>query len=77
MVQTRTQTYSSSCLLVKNTRDHLNEGFLLSQDLEARLYGTKLENNEGIEIDKGYADIVDIVITKFHFSRWKYICCKD
>ena len=69
MVQTRTQTYSSSYLLVKNTRDHLNGGFVLIQDLQAGLFGTNLENNEGIEIDKEYNDIVHIVITKFPFGR--------
>ena len=69
MVQTRTQTYSSSYFLVKNTRDYLSEVFVLSQDLEARLFGTQLENNEGIEIDKEYNDIVDLVITKFSYIR--------
>ena len=69
MVQTRTQTYSSSYFLVKNTRDYLSEVFVLSQDLEARLFGTQLENNEGIEIDKEYNDIGDLVITKFSYIR--------
>ena len=62
---------------MKNIRDHLNEGFILSQDLEAQLHRAKLETNEGIVIDKEYNDIVVLVITKLPFSRWKTFLLKE
>ena len=77
MVSTQTKAYASSYFLVTNSKGLLHEGFVPSHDIKAGMYGINLKNNEVMELQQEYSDIVHIVIDKFPIGQWRTLILKE
>ena len=78
MVSTRTKAYASSYFLVKDSKKIvLHEGFVTNHEIESMMNENNFKNNEVMELQQEYSDIVHIVIDKFPIGQWRTLILKE